>query len=178
MAEKIADLVKETTESEGTGNIVLGGAADGFFSFFDRIGDQNQCRYCITDGVDAEVGLGTVHGGDPPTLSRDSVEASTNGDSLVDWGAGEKDVYNVASASLLSAFATEFWVSDNFNDYEHPNTVQCDAITETQEHGDEKHTEDYALASNVGSMADRDLTVSTDDPSGGENGDVWYVVED
>ena len=30
---------------------------------------------------------------------------------------------------------------------------------------------------NMGSMANRDLTISTDEPSGGENGDVWYMVE-
>lgn len=41
---------------------------------------------------------------------------------------------------------------------------------------DGQHGSYYALASAVGTMAARALTISTSDPSGGSNGDVWFKV--
>jgi hypothetical protein len=102
MAEVIADLVYETSSTSGTGALSLDGAVDGFLSFASGIGDGNQCRYYITDGANSEVGLGTVTAGSPATLSRDTVETSTNGDALVDFGTAQKDVYHVASAALIN----------------------------------------------------------------------------
>ncbi|MFW5874800.1 MAG: hypothetical protein ACOCUC_01055, partial [bacterium] len=101
MAEKIADLVRETSTSSGTGDIELDGAKPGFRSFVEAIGDDNTCRYYITDGTDFEIGKGTVTDGSPPTLSRDEVEISSNGNSLVDFGTAEKDVYHVVSAKMV-----------------------------------------------------------------------------
>jgi hypothetical protein len=93
MAE-LADRVYETTTSTGTGSISLGGAVTGYQTFVSGIGDGNSCAYVISDGTSWEVGVGTVTAGSPDTLSRDTVKASSNGGAAVDWGAGEKDVFN------------------------------------------------------------------------------------
>ena len=95
MAFQIADRVKETTTTTGTGTLDLGGAASGFETFVAGIGNGNETYYVITDPNtgDYEVGVGTVTDAATDTLSRDSVITSSNGGSLVNFGAGEKDVF-------------------------------------------------------------------------------------
>ena len=95
MALAIADRVKETTTTTGTGTLDLDGAVTGFQTFVAGISTTNTCHYCITDGTDWEVGIGTVTDAAPDTLSRDTVIASSNADALVSWGAGAKDVFCV-----------------------------------------------------------------------------------
>lgn len=101
MAEVIADLVYETSSTSGTGALSLEGAVSGFRSFVEGIGDGNQCRYYVTDGVDYEVGIGTVTAGTPATLSRDIVETSSNGGNLVDFGTAQKDVYHIVTTQKI-----------------------------------------------------------------------------
>jgi len=108
MAFQIADRVKETTTSTGTGTINLAGAVSQYISFVSGIGNGNQTYYCIENpaGPNWEVGIGTVTAGSPDTLSRDTVISSSNGGSLVDFGASEKIVYSTQPASktfLLSS---------------------------------------------------------------------------
>ena len=95
MAFQIADRVKETTTTTGTGTLDLGGAASGFETFVAGIGNGNETYYVITDPNtgDYEVCVGTVTDAATDTLSRDSVITSSNGGSLVNFGAGEKDVF-------------------------------------------------------------------------------------
>lgn len=90
MALVIADRVKETSTTTGTGTLTLGGAATGYQTFSAAIGSGNTCYYAITLDSDWEVGIGTVGTG---TLSRDTVLESSNGDALVNFGAGTKDVF-------------------------------------------------------------------------------------
>ncbi len=98
MALVVKDRVKTTTTTTGTGPITLGAAALGFQSF-SVIGDGNTTYYTITDTVTGafEVGIGTytVSG---TTLSRTTVLESSNAGSLVNFGAGSKDVFVVYPA--------------------------------------------------------------------------------
>ena len=72
----LADRVKETTATTGTGTYTLAGAAAGFDSFAE-VGDGNYCYYCCTDGTDFEIGVGkyTASG---TTLARQYVLKSSN----------------------------------------------------------------------------------------------------
>lgn len=93
MALVIADRVKETTTTTGTGTVTLAGAVTGFQSFA-AVGNGNTTFYTIADqtGSNWEVGIGT-YTSSGTTLSRDTVLASSNSGSLVNFGAGTKDVF-------------------------------------------------------------------------------------
>ena len=95
MAFVLNDRVKETTTSTGTGTINLGGASSGFETFVTGIGNGNETFYCIINSSTGnfEVGIGTVTDATPDTLSRTTVLSSSNSDSLVNFGAGTKDVF-------------------------------------------------------------------------------------
>ena len=88
MSLVLADRVRETTDSTGTGTITLGGAVTGFQSF-SVIGNNNTTYYTIAGTSQWEVGIGTYYGG---TLSRDTVLSSSTG-SKIDFSAGSKDVF-------------------------------------------------------------------------------------
>ncbi|MFZ9498295.1 MAG: hypothetical protein ACO265_08775, partial [Polynucleobacter sp.] len=88
MSLVLADRVRETTTSTGTGTITLGGAVSGFQSF-SVIGNNNTTYYTISGGTQWEVGIGTYYGG---TLARTTVISSSTGSKL-DLAAGSKDVF-------------------------------------------------------------------------------------
>lgn len=97
-----ANLVKETTTATGTGALTLLGAVSGFFPF-STIGNLNTCKYEVEDATgNKEVGQGT-YTLSSNTLSRDSVETSTNGNSLVNFGPGTKTVHLDVPASFFTA---------------------------------------------------------------------------
>lgn len=98
MAYAKANRVFETTTTTGTGSLNLAGAAAGFQTFVDGIGNGNTCHYEINNGTDWEVGIGTVTAGSPDVLSRDTVLESTNADAKVNWGSGTKNVFVLLSA--------------------------------------------------------------------------------
>lgn len=93
MALVLKDRVKETTSTVGTGTITLSGAVTGFDSF-SVIGNANTTYYAIvTQSPGAwEVGIGTYTLAGT-TLARTTVLASSNAGSLVNFGAGVKDVF-------------------------------------------------------------------------------------
>ena len=92
MALILKDRVQETSTTTGTGTLTLAGAVTEFQSFSSAIGNGNTTYYTIyvAGGTDWEVGLGTVGAG---TLSRDTVYASSNAGSLVNFPAGTKYVF-------------------------------------------------------------------------------------
>jgi hypothetical protein len=93
MALVIADRVKETTATTGTGTITLAGAESGFQSFA-AVGDGNTTFYTIAGQGTSEweVGIGT-YTASGTTLSRDTILASSNSGSAVNFSAGTKDVF-------------------------------------------------------------------------------------
>lgn len=93
MALVVKDRVKVSTTTTGTGTLTLGSAATGFQTF-SVIGDGNTTYYTITDVATGawEVGIGT-YTASGTTLSRDTVLSSSNSGSLVNLGAGDKDVF-------------------------------------------------------------------------------------
>jgi hypothetical protein len=93
MALVVADRVKETSTTTGTGTFTLAGAVTGFASF-SVIGNGNTTYYTIAgqSGSEWEVGIGT-YTSSGTTLSRDVVLASSNSGSLVNFSAGTKDVF-------------------------------------------------------------------------------------
>ena len=136
MALVLKDRVKETTTTTGTGTITLAGAASGFQSFA-AIGDGNTTYYAISAlGLnDWEVGIGT-YTSSGTTLSRDTILASSNSGSAVDWSAGSKDVYCVFPASKALPEAV---------DIPYDNAVSGLAATELQTAIDELQGELAAL---------------------------------
>lgn len=93
MAFVLADRVKETTTTTGTGTITLAGAQLGYQSF-SAIGNGNITYYTIAGqgSSEWEVGIGT-YTSSGTTLSRDTVLASSNSGSAVNFSAGTKDVF-------------------------------------------------------------------------------------
>lgn len=103
MAFVVADRVRETSPTTGTGAFTLSGAVIGYQSFGSAIGSGNTTYYAISNpGVNEwEVGIGTVGSG---TLARTTVLASSTGTSLVSFTAGTKDVF-VTYPSESAVFA-------------------------------------------------------------------------
>ena len=98
MALVLKDRVKETSATTGTGTLTLAGAVTDFDAF-SVIGDGNTTYYTIalTGGDEWEVGIGT-YTASGTTLSRDTVLASSNSGSLVNFSSGDKDVFVVYPA--------------------------------------------------------------------------------
>ena len=106
MAFVVADRVQETTTTTGTGTVTLAGAVTGFQSF-SAIGNGNSTFYTIADqsGSNWEVGIGT-YTSSGTTLSRTTVLSSSNSGSLVNFGAGTKNVFVTYPAGRSAYAAT------------------------------------------------------------------------
>lgn len=107
----LKDRVKETTTTTGTGTITLAGAVSGYQSF-SVIGNANTTYYTIVDAATGawEVGLGT-YTASGTTLSRDTVLESSNSGSLVNFGAGTKDVFVTYPAERAVVSGTTDYLS-------------------------------------------------------------------
>ena len=98
MSFVIADRVKETSTSIGTGDFTLNGAVLGHKTFASRLALYDTFYYCIqavdANGVpsgDWETGTGIYSAAN--TLTRLAVSQSSNNDSEVDFSAGSKQVF-------------------------------------------------------------------------------------
>lgn len=103
---KIKDRVKETTNTTGTGTITLLGAVVGYLAFSVKFANGDAIYYCVTDGTNWEVGIGTFTASGA-LLSRDSVIASSNADALVNFPAGSKEVFCTAPAQAIEQTANK-----------------------------------------------------------------------
>ena len=99
MALVINDRVKETSTTQGTGDITLAGAATGFITFNSGIGTSNTTYYAIFEQGTAnfEVGLGTLSAS--TTLQRDTVLSNSAGNT-------SKINFNSGGSSTLDVFCT------------------------------------------------------------------------
>jgi hypothetical protein len=105
MALIIKDRVQETSTTTGTNPMALGGAVSNFVTFSSVMANADTTYYAIVSQTDWEVGLGTWNTGN--TLSRTVVYASSNSNSLVNFGAGTKYVYIDAVAARLNLLAAD-----------------------------------------------------------------------
>ena len=89
----LADRVNETTTTTSTGTLTLAGAVSGYQSFA-VIGNGNTTYYTIVHQTanEWEVGIGT-YTSSGTTLARNTVLASSNSGSLVNFSAGTKFVF-------------------------------------------------------------------------------------
>lgn len=122
----LADRVRETTTTTGTGTVTLGGAAPtGYQTFSAAIGNGNTTYYTISAGAQWEIGLGT-YTSSGNTLARTTVLASSNAGALVNFSAGTKDVfvtypagkalyYNGSGSAVVST--SDFRVEADANNY-------------------------------------------------------------
>lgn len=92
MALVLADRVRDTTTTTGTGAVTLSGSPPAGFQSFAAIGNGNTTYYTISGGSQWEVGIGTYNSAGP-SLNRDTVLASSNNGNLVNFSAGAKDVF-------------------------------------------------------------------------------------
>jgi len=99
MALVLNDRVKETSTTQGTGDITLAGAVTGFLTFNSGIGTSNTTYYAIFEqGTNNfEVGLGTLSAS--TTLQRDTVLSNSAGDT-------SKINFNSGGSSTLDVFCT------------------------------------------------------------------------
>jgi hypothetical protein len=103
----LADRVKDTTTTTGTGTVTLSGTPPTGFQAFSVIGNGNTTYYTIVAGSQWEVGIGT-YSSTGPTLSRDTVLESSNSGSLVNFSAGTKEVFVTypAEKSIADGYGT------------------------------------------------------------------------
>lgn len=91
----LADRVKETTTTAGTGTVTLAGASTGYQSFA-VVGNGNTTYYCIAGQTTSEweVGIGTYTSAGT-TLARTTVLSNSAGTqpSALSFSAGTKDVF-------------------------------------------------------------------------------------
>jgi len=122
MAFKLADRVKESTITTGTGNIALSGAVVNFETFSANLSNGDTTYYAIVDNTNNafEVGLGTYNSSGN-TLSR-SVIASSNSNSAVNLGVGTKEVF-------ITAIADKIVVEDGSNNVSIGGTVTATAFS-------------------------------------------------
>lgn len=99
MPTVFADRVKQSTTTTGTGTVTLSGTSTGFRTFSSVFSDGEEVYYLIVGTSEWETGQGTYSS---DTLSRDTVLASSNSNSLVDFSAGTKTVLVTAPASFIT----------------------------------------------------------------------------
>lgn len=85
----IADRVKETTTTSGTGTITLAGAVSGYRTFTSAFATGTVVPYCIIDGTAWETGYGTL--ATSSTLTR-NFQASSTG-SILSLSGGTSTVF-------------------------------------------------------------------------------------
>lgn len=118
----LADFVKETTTTTGTGAKSLLGASPGCVAFRTVFGNGKTVGYVqqqlttdangVVTGASREIGLGTLAIGSPDTITPTAILSSTNGGAAVNWGAGTKDIFCAPPAVLIPLLVAAITGSD------------------------------------------------------------------
>jgi hypothetical protein len=165
MALVVADRVKETTTTAGTGTVTLLGASTGYQSFA-AIGNGNETYYTIAGQTTSEweVGIGT-YTSSGTTLSRTTVLASSNSGNLVSFSAGTKDVFVTYPAGRsvyddleLTAAAAQLQAT---------NGIVVNSATVTA---------NYTIPSGSNAMSAGPVTVNSGVTVTVSGGSVWTVI--
>lgn len=90
----VADRVKESTTTTGTGSITLAGASTGFRTFNAAFGTNVFFYYVIQDGdgIDWETGRGYLSAS--TTLVRDTIHKSSNANAAISLSAATHTVFS------------------------------------------------------------------------------------
>lgn len=108
MPHIVADRVRETSTTAGTGSYTLAGAVAGFRAFSGALSASDTCTYAALDTATGgwEVGLGTLT--NATTLARTAILSSSNSGGAVNWAAGTREVFITLAASVASVNVQEF----------------------------------------------------------------------
>lgn len=111
MAFKLADRVKQTATTTGTGAFTLSATPTGFRAFSAVLSTSDTTYYTIAHQTldEWEVGYGTYSSAN--TLTRTKVIASTNANAAVNFSAGTKDVFITLPA--VGAFGNNIVLGSN-----------------------------------------------------------------
>jgi hypothetical protein len=115
---KFVDRLKFTTTAVDTSLITVFGTFPGYRSLVDAVLDQalsvgdTEIPFCITD-PSGNWELGLYYLASSSTLTRSSIEASSNGGNSVDFQPGVKEVFCTISASMLSKLIATSEVTSN-----------------------------------------------------------------
>ena len=102
----IAYRAKQSTDTAGTGTLVLNGASSNARSFQAAFGAAaRRIQYCIQWSTGFEIGYGDFDGGSPGSLTRATILASSNSGGLVALPAGTKDVFSVVDPAAREVIA-------------------------------------------------------------------------
>lgn len=111
MAYVLADRVKETSTTTGTGALTLAGAAAKFQAFSNVCANADTVPYYIEHQTANEWEVGYGSWGTGGILNRTTVYRSSNGSSLVSFSAGTKDVALTLLAEHVVAAPDIVWTT-------------------------------------------------------------------
>lgn len=103
MPHIVADRVRETTTSTGTGPIALAGAAAGFRTFASVAASGDTVDIVIVHQTQPEWEVSTATQNADGTLTRTTVRSSSNSGAAVNFSPGTKNVFSTLPAGRLPA---------------------------------------------------------------------------
>lgn len=154
MAHVVADRVKDTTTTTGTGSLTLAGSPPSGFRAFDDVMDTADTTfYCVQhqSANEWEIGVGTFTA--TVTLARTTVIASSNAGAAVTFSAGTKDVFITSPAITQSWGVAIDTPSADQDDYAPPGLAFANRLGINS-------SASIVISGIVGGYEGRELTIS------------------